>query len=397
MRFAVDIEYPEEKMFQNYIRWATWKRYGYHDRVRVEAGFETRNMLAARGISWIDYMDNVEDHYYHQLLNHKWRIENVPDDFCFSPEINVLPDTQNCVAAAFGADITLYDQDAPFVHGNIRTPEDVERMEVPKPTEGYWGHVLDWYQKMVELSEQTKLTFNGKPGRIRVGVKEISDPFTICSDLIGPEAYMWVYDYPETVELLLDKIVAGYLGWMKHARKITNNPGRVMYSGGDGGSLLSEKHYRRFILPRYLQIWSIHPGERFFHMCGQMEHLLSVIRDSYKIDEFYGFGYQVPAETIASELGGYCRLLGNLDPVLIYNGPVESIRNQSLERIVTFAKYGGYCLCDGYNVPPGTPLHHIQAIVDAAEEYGKPEITAGPIAVGQRIVDPNPPLERAFH
>jgi uroporphyrinogen-III decarboxylase len=384
-------------MKQNWERWVAWKKYDYTDRVRVEAGIETRNMLTARNVTWPDYMDNVEDHYYHQLLNQKWRIETIPDDFCIKPEIMVLPDTQNCVAAAFGAEITLYENDAPYVHGNINTPDDVKKMEVPKPTEGYWGKVLDWYQKMVELAEKTKITFNGKPGRIQIGVKEISDPLTICYDLVGSDIYYWIYDYPDAVEKLLDKVIKGYLGWMEYARNVTGNDGQVMYSGGDGGSILNVEQYKRFIMDRYLKIWSIHPGEKFFHMCGEMRHLLPIIRDVYQIDEFYGFGYQVEPEIVGEELGGYCRLLGNLNPMLIAEGPVQKIKHEALHCIETLACYGGHCLCDGYNIPPGTPIEHIQAMVSAAEEYGKPEITKGPIASGERIPNQNPALKRAFH
>jgi len=397
MRFSLNIQYSEDRMAKNWERWAAWKKYEYVDRVRVEAGVETRNMLYARGVSWYDYMDNVEDHFYHQLQNQKWRIENIPDDFCIQPEILVLPDTQNCVAAAFGAEITLYEHDSPYVHGNIRTPEEADALEVPEPTEGYWGKVLSWYAKMEELVQETELTFNGEPARIRLGVKEISDPLTICYDLIGPDLYYWIYDYPEVVERLLDKVIAGYLKWMQYSRKVTGNKGEVMYSGGDGGSMLNVEQYRRFILPRYKKIWSIHPGEKHFHMCGEMRHLLSIVRDEYRIDEFYGFGYQVPPDLIGRELGGYCRLLGNLNPMLIASGPNESIRAEAMKCIETLAVYGGYALCDGYNVPPNTPPDHIQAMVDAAETYGKPEITKGPIASGERTVPQNPPLMRAFH
>ena len=183
----------------------------------------------------------------------------------------------------------------------------------------------------------------------------------------------------------------------KHARKVTGNPGRVMYSGGDGGSLLPEPLYREFILERYKRIWSIHPGERHFHMCGKMGHLLHTVRDEYHIDEFWGFGYQVPAEEVGRELGGYCRLLGNLDPMLIHSGPAEAIRQAALHCLQVLAPYGGHSLCDGYNLPPGTPMEHVQAIVEAAEDYGRPEITKGPLAAGTRRPPQNPPLEMAFH
>ena len=36
-------------------------------------------------------------------------------------------------------------------------------------------------------------------------------------------------------------------------------------------------------------------------------------------------------------------------------------------------------------------------MVDAAEAYGKPQITKGPLATGERRPPANPPLEAAFH
>ena len=45
----------------------------------------------------------------------------------------------------------------------------------------------------------------------------------------------------------------------------------------------------------------------------------------------------------------------------------------------------------------GTPMEHVQAMVEAAEDYGRPEITKGPLAAGTRRPPQNPPLEMAFH
>ena len=82
---------------------------------------------------------------------------------------------------------------------------------------------------------------------------------------------------------------------------------------------------------------------------------------------------------------------------LIQAGPVAKIREAALANLAALAPYGGYSICDGYNLPPGTPIEHMQAVVDAAVEYGKPEINRGPIASGQRVPPANPPLEMAFH
>ncbi|MCJ7586892.1 MAG: hypothetical protein MUQ00_03190 [Candidatus Aminicenantes bacterium] len=74
------------------------------------------------------------------------------------------------------------------------------------------------------------------------------------------------------------------------------------------------------------------------HMCGRSDYLLEIFRDDLAIHELQGFGYEV-------DLG---RVLDALGPL------------------------GGLIIQDGNNIPPGSPLANINAMMEAAEA-GRPE------------------------
>jgi uroporphyrinogen-III decarboxylase len=106
-------------------------------------------------------------------------------------------------------------------------------------------------------------------------------------------------------------------------------------------------------------------------MCGRTGHLLEIFRDELRIDEFQGFGYEVPLGRVADVMGGRVVLLGNVNPLLVRTGPVERILEATRTCIETLAPLGGYIVQDGANIPPDTPPEHINAMMQAAETWGR--------------------------
>ncbi len=84
-----------------------------------------------------------------------------------------------------------------------------------------------------------------------------------------------------------------------------------------------------------------------------------------------GFGYQVDLDRIAEVMGGKVVLLGNIDPMLIHSGTPEQVRQATRNAIEKLAPYRGYIVQDGNNIPPGAPLENINAMMEAAEIYGR--------------------------
>ena len=106
-------------------------------------------------------------------------------------------------------------------------------------------------------------------------------------------------------------------------------------------------------------------------MCGATNHLLEIFQHDLKIHEFQGFGYQVDLDLLARVMGGRVVLIGNVDPMLIHSGTPGQVREAARRVIEVLGPHRGLIIQDGSNVPPGSPLENINAMMDAAELYGR--------------------------
>jgi len=79
----------------------------------------------------------------------------------------------------------------------------------------------------------------------------------------------------------------------------------------------------------------------------------------------------VDLDRVAEIMGGKVVLIGNIDPMLVHRGPVEEIEDAVRLCIEKLGPYRGYIVQDGANIPPGTPVEHINALTEAAERYGR--------------------------
>jgi len=89
-----------------------------------------------------------------------------------------------------------------------------------------------------------------------------------------------------------------------------------------------------------------------------------------RITDFNIFGYLVPPQVAARNLGGKMRLWGNINPMLMRDGTTAEVKAAAHACLRALAPCGGLLLGDGANVCPGTPLDNLSALTEAAEEYG---------------------------
>ena len=76
-------------------------------------------------------------------------------------------------------------------------------------------------------------------------------------------------------------------------------------------------------------------------------------------------------DRIAEVMGGRVVLIGNVSPLLIETGTPEQVRDATRKVIEKLAPYRGLIIQDGNNIPPGAPLENINAMMEAAELYGR--------------------------
>jgi uroporphyrinogen-III decarboxylase len=91
-------------------------------------------------------------------------------------------------------------------------------------------------------------------------------------------------------------------------------------------------------------------------MCGDSVHLHRALVEDLHMTHFDIFGYMVPPETAAANLGRNCLLWGNLNPMLMKDGTYAEVKQAALDCLKAMAPCGGFMLGDGANICPDTPL-----------------------------------------
>ena len=102
----------------------------------------------------------------------------------------------------------------------------------------------------------------------------------------------------------------------------------------------------------------------------EADHLLKYWTDDIKIDRYMGFSYLTDKRKIAEAMGGKVSIIGGVDSANLRQGTPESVREDVRKALEILKKVPGYVLMDGHNVAPGTPVENLNAVTEAAREFG---------------------------
>ncbi len=376
-RFHLNIDYPLGKMELSRRRMEARAEFRYVDRVPILYGVFPRYFAPLFDLPYLDFFQDAETQYHWQLQFAKYRIENIPEDYCTGPTIYVHPYFDNVIPpSGNGGRVGWVADGPPRAIPVIKTIEQMERFEVPKPDTGLRGKAIQWWHQMQELAAETKVSFNGHKGRVEMEPLALGflSPHMIAIDLVGEDFYWWMLEYPEPCHRFLEKIMLGEIASEENTRRIDPRPRTTYAIAEDSAQIMSAEMFRTFCVPYsntlFERFGDSIPFGRTVHMCGQSTHLHGVLKDDLKMNSFFLFGYLVPPKVAAANLGGTTLLWGNINPMLMKDDGYERVKQTARECIEAIGPCGGLLLGDGANVCPGTPLASFQAIMDAAEEFG---------------------------
>ena len=379
MRFSIDIHYPIERIDLSRKRVQARGEFNYIDRVPVRFCLAPRYFAPIFGVDYGAFLKDVETQYYLQLQFAKYRIENIPEDYCTSTTIFVAPYFDNVVNAdAFGAEIDWSDNETPRALPLIRDVSDVDSFEVPHPSAGLWGRLLEWGYRMKEFADETEITIGGQEARVEVSPPAIGGegPHMIAVDLVGEDFYWWMAEYPEACHKRLNKITQGLMSAEANFRLVDPRPRGAFGLAEDSAQIMSSEMFKQFCVPYDAALYEafgsgLRDG-RGMHMCGNSIHLHKALKEDARITSFNLFGYLVPPGIAAENLGGEVYLWGNINPMLMLDGTKEEVRQTAMQCIDALGPCGGFMLGDGANVCPGTPIDNLAALMEASEQYGLP-------------------------
>jgi len=376
-KYKIDIGYPSEKMEENKRRFEATASLKPTDRAPVLFGTLERFYLRERGVGYLEFFSDSRTMLHNEIMNRAWAIENIPDDRCVDKVLYVTPWWENVVPpVSFGAEVIWLDDQPPYTKPLFSSPEEVKKFEIPAPDSGLWGKSIQYFLEWHEMIIDYDIRFNGEPGRIKLSPLNFGadGPFLMAVELVGQDFYSWLYTCPETAHLLLNKITEAFINTELYFREIDPRPRNEFYIAEDYAEMISCEMFKEFVVPYDNKLYNIFgkdikPG-RGLHNCGDSKHLLDSFVNDLRITHFLLFGSPVDPYVVSKKMGGkiYCR--GNLSCSNLHAGPEEKIYEESINCLEAFSNCGNYCLADGANVAPGTPLSNLSQVIKAARDYG---------------------------
>lgn len=358
------------------------KKFESPDRVPVIPALAHRFLVPMVGVRFKDYYRDPEIMLRTQILAQKWLMENVRTDAdsITGAWVGAWTDFQNTFeAGSLGCEVIFADDDIPWVgKGWVRTDEDLRKLEkMDFVRGGLNGRQVAYRKAMMAVAEKYPVRFRGGPvfyPGANPNLTHTSDgPFGVAGDLMGKEElFLAVHERPDFVKEVLRIVTNKLIEYLDFCWEEESLPEPRDFAWTDDLAVsLSAEDYRELVLPFEKQLRFRFDGRLTLHMCGATDHLLEIFADELKIHEFQGFGYQVNLDHVASVMGGRVVLIGNVNPMLIHLGTREQVMEATRRVIEKLGPYRGLIIQDGNNIPPGAPLENINAMMEAAERYGR--------------------------
>ena len=379
---VIEIDVPIDEIERRRERVERAKRFQSVDRVPVIPAIAHRFLVPSVGVRFREYYADPETMLRTQILAQKWLMEHVRTDAyaITGAWVGAWTDFQNTFeAGSLGCDVIFPDDDIPWVGpGWVNTEADLRRLEAMDFIAGNLNARQFAYRRaMMAVADRYPVRFRGGPVFFpgeHPSLTHTSDgPFGVAGDLMGQtELFIAVCERPEFVRELLEIVTAKLIAYLDYCFDQENIPPPRDFAWTDDLAVsLSAETYRALVLPSEFLLRSHFDGYVSLHMCGKTDHLLPIFADDLAINEFQGFGYQVDLDRVRSVMGGRVVLVGNVDPMLIHSGTPEEVRSATRNVIEKLAPGGGLIIQDGSNIPPGSPLENINAMMEASERYGR--------------------------
>ncbi|MGZ5439001.1 MAG: uroporphyrinogen decarboxylase family protein, partial [Candidatus Aminicenantales bacterium] len=312
----------------------------------------------------------------------KWLLENVRTDAyaITGPWVGAWTDFQNSFeAGSLGVDIVFPDDDIPWIgRGWVAGEADLRRLEAMDFVHsGINARQITYRRAMRDVASKYPVKFLGgpvfTPGENPALTHTSDGPFGVAGDLMGKmEIFLAVKERPDFVRELLRIVTDKLIEYLDFCWAEEGLPSPKDFAWTDDLAVsLSAATFREVVLPFEKRLRFHFDGRASLHMCGKTDHMLEIFRDDLAIHELQGFGYEVDLDRIGAVMGGRVVLIGNVNPMLIHAGTPDEVRAATRRVIEKLGPRGGLIIQDGNNIPPGSPLANINAMMEAAEMWGR--------------------------
>lgn len=379
----IEIGVPVDELAARRERVEKARRFECPDRVPVIPSLGHRYLVPQVGVRLGDYYADPETMLRTQILAQKWLLETIRTDAwsITGPWVGAWTDFQNTFeSGSLGVEVVFPEDDIPWAgRGWVANEADLRRLEAMDFVHsGINARQIAYRRAMMDVAARYPVRFRGGPvfypGEDPALTHTSDGPFGVAGDLMGQtELFVAVKERPDFVRELLRIVTDKLLEWLDFCWAEEKLPLPKDFAWTDDLAVsLSAETFRDIVLPSEKRLRFHFDGRLSLHMCGKSDHLLEIFRDDLAIHELQGFGYEVDLDRIGEALGGRVVLIGNVNPMLIHAGTPDQVRAATRRVIETLGPRRGLIVQDGNNIPPGSPPANINAMMEAAEMWGRP-------------------------
>jgi uroporphyrinogen-III decarboxylase len=351
MAFSFDYDRYHDRIEQSKQRLAACYRFEESDQVPVDIGVGGSFYCSLFGFNISEYMQNRELNIEAQVRGQQWAWDNLGDDRTyFGIYLDYGPLAEGLL---FGAEIVRPEGTSPWSCHLLKDPSDVEKLQVPDPAT---NPGVQWvYGELAKMREIAKRKDIDVPVSGGFG---IHPPLSAACALAGPERiYQWMYDCPEVIRQLFDKLLETFFRCADYADNVNGRKRTSVGLADDHSAFVSEKMYRELVLPYNRQIYEKYGQKgRSLHADGPNDHLFGVYANDLHLTDMDIGGFSDIAAA-KKALAGKTVMMGGMNCKDLY-GDFETARPVIDRAIAIGTPGGGYIFGVGgeayAGINPGT-------------------------------------------
>lgn len=374
--------------------WAAF-RAGRPSRVPVAVSGSIRNFLQnpalnSQGWTFRDFFEKPAVQIQAQVEYQKWRRFNILSDNEMGwPEEGwaLQVDFQNSYDAAWAGCPLVYPADAvpdtlPILAQNKQLLYDLPA-ELDDTAE-LFRRGLEYYDLMLELAGQKEyhglplLAPAAAPGEGTDGPLDLAYKMrgadNLLIDMLTDEKY-----YHDLMGYLTENLISR----MKRMRRLRwqKQPGSAdagqyrkdnFWFADDAIALLSPDQYKEYVYPYHKRFFAEFStgSPASMHLCGAATQHFAFLKDAFNVKAF-DTGFPVDHGALREELGEDVLIYGGPTVMELKDGSPASIRQEVARICQSGVMRGGrFVLIAANNLAPRTPVENIQAMYEAAKEFG---------------------------
>lgn len=257
-----------------------------------------------------------------------------------------------------GVDFDLVENVGPVISNPIRSPEDVERLQVPAGDEAA-PQVIVAVRAVVAESPVPVICFAGAP-------------FTLASYLIEGKpsrtfelVKSFMYREPQAFHQLMRKLARTMTEYLK-AQVAAGASALQLFDSWVGA--LAPEDYESFVAPHTRGMFEALSGLRVprIHFGTQTAGLLELIASTGP--DVISLDWRVALDDGWSRVGFDRGVQGNLDPALLL-GPAELMRSRAVDVLRRAGGRPGHVFNLGHGVPPDATVENLQLLVETVHSW----------------------------